>query len=63
MIARIPIPITGPPHYTNASEAATMDFLQTLLQLLVGEGLAYSASLENLVGTEYIMTERVLYVG
>ncbi|KAJ6104056.1 Mitochondria protein Fmp29 [Penicillium sp. IBT 18751x] len=59
VIARIRTPITGPAHYTTASEVATMDFLRTVLKLPVREVLAYSKSSENPVGAEYILMERV----
>lgn len=59
LIARIPTPVAGPPHYTTASEVATMDFLRTVLKLPVPEVLAYSTSSDNPVGAEYILMERV----
>ncbi|KAL4808109.1 kinase-like domain-containing protein [Aspergillus unguis] len=59
VIARIPTPIAGPPHYQTASEVATMAFLRTVLKLPVPEVLAYSASSDNPVGAEYILMERV----
>lgn len=59
VIARIPTPIAGPPHYTIASEVATMDFLRTVLKLPVPEVLVYSATSDNPVGAEYILMERV----
>lgn len=59
VIARIPNPIAGPPHYTTASEVATMDFLRTVLKVPVPEVLAYSTSSDNPVGAEYILMERV----
>ncbi|KAL4907063.1 hypothetical protein BDW74DRAFT_176665 [Aspergillus multicolor] len=59
VIARIPTPIAGPPHYTTASEVATMGFLRTVLKLPVPKVLTYSAALDNPVGAEYILMERV----
>ncbi|KAJ5551192.1 Mitochondria protein Fmp29 [Penicillium sp. DV-2018c] len=59
VIARIPTPIAGPPHYTTASEVATMDFLRDVLKLPVPKVLAYSTSLDNPVGAEYILMEGV----
>ncbi|CAG7921350.1 unnamed protein product [Penicillium olsonii] len=59
VIARIPTPVAGPPHYTTASKVATMDFLRSILKLLVPEVLAYSASSDNPIGAEYILMERV----
>ncbi|KAJ5589614.1 hypothetical protein N7537_012292 [Penicillium hordei] len=59
VIARIPTPIAGPPHYTTASKVATMNFLRSILKLPVPEVLAYSASSDNPIGAEYILMERV----
>ncbi|CAP99407.1 Altered inheritance of mitochondria protein [Penicillium chrysogenum] len=59
VIARIPTPIAGPPHYTTASEVATMNFLRSVLKLPVPEVLAYSTTLNNAIGAEYILMERV----
>jgi aminoglycoside phosphotransferase (APT) family kinase protein len=59
VIARIPTPIAGPPHYTTASEVATMNFLRAVLKLPVPEVLAYSTSSDNPVGAAYILMERV----
>ncbi|OJJ70401.1 hypothetical protein ASPBRDRAFT_197108 [Aspergillus brasiliensis CBS 101740] len=59
VVARIPTPIAGPPHYTTASEVATMDFLRDILKLPVPKVLAYSTSSDNPIGAEYILMERV----
>ncbi|OQE40809.1 hypothetical protein PENCOP_c005G08983 [Penicillium coprophilum] len=59
VIARIPPPIAGPPHYTTASEVGTMDFLRTVLKLPVPQVLAYSLSAGIPVGAEYMIMERV----
>ncbi|GFN11037.1 aminoglycoside phosphotransferase family protein [Aspergillus tubingensis] len=59
VIARIPTPIAGPPHYTTASEVATMAFLRDILGVPVPRVLAYSADSANPVGSEYIIMERV----
>ncbi|KAJ5714624.1 kinase-like domain-containing protein [Penicillium malachiteum] len=59
VIARIPTPIAGPPHYTTAIEVATMHFLRSILKLLVPKILAYSTTSDNPVGAEYIFMERV----
>ncbi|PYH72717.1 mitochondria protein Fmp29 [Aspergillus vadensis CBS 113365] len=58
VIARIPAPIAGPPHYTTASEVATMSFLRDILGVPVPRVLAYSADSTNPVGSEYIIMER-----
>ncbi|KAL4886879.1 hypothetical protein BJY04DRAFT_176750 [Aspergillus karnatakaensis] len=47
VIARIPTPIAGPPHYTTGSEVATMDFLRSVLKLPVPEVLSYSTISEK----------------
>ncbi|KAL2860957.1 uncharacterized protein BJX67DRAFT_375653 [Aspergillus lucknowensis] len=59
VIARIPTPIAGSPHYTTASEVAAMDFLRDVLKVPVPEVFAYSATSDNPVGAEYILMERV----
>ncbi|KAJ5585478.1 kinase-like domain-containing protein, partial [Penicillium hispanicum] len=59
VIARIPTSIAGPPHYTTASEVATLDLLRVVLKLPVPKVLAYSTPSENPVGAEYILMERV----
>lgn len=59
LIARIPTPIAGPPHYMTASEVATIDSLRSVLKLPVPKVLAYSTSPDNPVGAEYILMERV----
>lgn len=59
VIARIPTPVAGPPHYTTASEVATLNFLRNVLGLSVPKVLSYSASSMNPVGAEYIIMERV----
>lgn len=59
VIARIPTPIAGPPHYTTASEVATLNFLRAVLKLPVPDVLAYSTSPDSPVGAEYILMERM----
>ncbi|KZF19666.1 phosphotransferase enzyme family protein [Xylona heveae TC161] len=60
VVARIPTPISGPPHYSTASEVATINFLRNVLQIPVPRILDYSPSLmNNPVGAEYIIMERV----
>lgn len=58
LIARIPYPVTVPRFYTVASEVATMRFLRAK-GLPVPEVYAYSATSDNVVGTEYIFMEFV----
>ena len=61
VIARIPTPIAGPPHYMTASEVATMDFLRTQLDIPVPKVFAWASRVDgdNTVGAEYIITEKV----
>lgn len=58
VIARIPTPIAGPPHYTTASEVATLDFLRNTLEVPVPKVFASSSTVDNTVGAEYIIMER-----
>ncbi|KDQ19234.1 hypothetical protein BOTBODRAFT_102584 [Botryobasidium botryosum FD-172 SS1] len=58
VIARIPHPIAGPPRYVIASEVATMDYLRTVLHLLVPRVLSWSASSDR-IGSAYIIMEKV----
>jgi hypothetical protein len=58
-IARIPHPNAGPPHFTTASEVATMDYLYKILKLPVPKILGYSCSSNNPVQSEYILMERI----
>lgn len=57
VIARIPTPIASPPHYSTASEVATMDFLRSVLEIPVPRVLGYSTAADNPVGAEYILME------
>lgn len=58
VIAHIPTPIAGPPHYTTPSEIATMAFLRDILGVPVPRVLAYSADSTNPVGSVYIIMKR-----
>jgi len=57
VIAKIPHPNAGPSTLTTASEVATMEFARTILNLPVPKVLAWSASDQNHVQTEYIIME------
>jgi hypothetical protein len=57
IIAKIPHPNAGPSAYTTASEVATMDFARTILHLPVPTVLAWSATDQNPVESEYIIME------
>ncbi|KAF7125333.1 hypothetical protein CNMCM5793_001511 [Aspergillus hiratsukae] len=57
VIARLPYPSTEPRIHATASEVATMGFVR-LHGVLVPRVLAYSASDQNPVGSEYIIMEK-----
>lgn len=57
VIAKISHPNAGPPVYTTASEIATMDFARTILKIPVPKVLAWSATNQNPVESEYIIME------
>ncbi|RAL12777.1 phosphotransferase family protein [Aspergillus homomorphus CBS 101889] len=60
ILARIPNPNAGHPHYMVASEVASLDFLRNVLEIPVPRVLAWSSSSQpNPVGAEYILMERV----
>ncbi|KAH8716907.1 kinase-like domain-containing protein [Phaeosphaeriaceae sp. PMI808] len=59
LIARLPNPSAGRPHYTTASEVATMDYARDRLQIPVPKVLAYSTHAgTNGIGAEYIIMEK-----
>jgi hypothetical protein len=55
--AKIPHPNAGPKLLTTTSEVATMDFVRTVLNILVPKALAWSATDQNPVQAEYIIME------
>ncbi len=57
VIVKIPNPNAGPAMYTTASEVATMDFGRTVLNLPIPKVLAWSATNQNPVESEYIIME------
>jgi hypothetical protein len=57
VIAKIPHPNAGPEGFTTASEAATMEFARTVLDLPVPKVPAWSADNTNEVDAEYIIME------
>lgn len=60
IVGKVPNPCAGIPHYTTASEVATMDFLRNILELPVPKVLAWSSRAEaNSVGAEYILMEKL----
>ncbi|OJJ51118.1 hypothetical protein ASPZODRAFT_148466 [Penicilliopsis zonata CBS 506.65] len=59
IIAKLPNPNAGRPHFTTASEVATMDFLKNVLNLPVPRVYAWSSrASENPLGAEYILMEK-----
>ncbi|OJJ73162.1 hypothetical protein ASPBRDRAFT_73611 [Aspergillus brasiliensis CBS 101740] len=58
MIAKLPNPNAGRPHFTTASEVATMDFLRNVLNLPVPRVYAWCSRSENPLGAEYILMEK-----
>ncbi|KAI9748388.1 MAG: hypothetical protein M4579_007239, partial [Chaenotheca gracillima] len=58
VIARLPYPMTLPKNYATASEVATMDYVR-LHGIPVPRIHDYSTTSENLVGSEYIIMEKV----
>ncbi|GAT25167.1 phosphotransferase enzyme family protein [Aspergillus luchuensis] len=60
VVGKVPNPNAGRPHYTTASEVATMDFVRNKLNTPVPKILAWSSNAsENPVGAEYILMEKV----
>ncbi|OJZ84394.1 hypothetical protein ASPFODRAFT_62373 [Aspergillus luchuensis CBS 106.47] len=60
VVGKVPNPNAGRPHYTTASEVATMDFVRNKLSTPVPKVLAWSSNAsENPVGAEYIIMEKV----
>ncbi|PYH70967.1 phosphotransferase enzyme family protein [Aspergillus vadensis CBS 113365] len=60
VLARIPNPNAGHPHYVVASEVATLDFLRASLKIPVPQVLSWSSSSQtNPVAAEYIIMEKV----
>lgn len=57
LIVKIPNPNAGPAGYMTASEVATMEFSRTILNLPVPKVLAWSATSQNPVESEYIIME------
>ncbi|KAJ5585281.1 phosphotransferase enzyme family protein [Penicillium hispanicum] len=59
VIAKLPNPNAGRPHFTTASEVATMDFLRNSLGLPVPRVYGWSSQKsENPLGAEYILMEK-----
>ncbi|PVI05380.1 hypothetical protein DM02DRAFT_554611 [Periconia macrospinosa] len=59
VVARVPNPNAGIPHFTTASEVATMDFVKDVLGTPLPKVLAWNSRAEDSpVGTEYIIMEK-----
>ncbi|KAE8151530.1 phosphotransferase enzyme family protein [Aspergillus avenaceus] len=58
VIAKLPNPNAGRPHFTTASEVATIDFVRNVLDIPTPQVYAWSSSTDNPVGAEYIIMER-----
>ncbi|PKY00206.1 hypothetical protein P168DRAFT_313430 [Aspergillus campestris IBT 28561] len=59
IIAKLPNPNAGRPHFTTASEVATMDFLRNVLDLPAPRVYAWSSrASESPLGAEYILMEK-----
>ncbi|KAI2902798.1 hypothetical protein CBS11852_1934 [Aspergillus niger] len=64
IIAKLPNPNAGRPHFTTASEVATMDFSRNTLNLPVPLVYAWSSrASEIFLGAEYIIMEKQAGVG
>ncbi|KAF1953419.1 hypothetical protein CC80DRAFT_569370 [Byssothecium circinans] len=58
LIAKLPNPNAGRPHFTTASEVATMDYVRNVLGIPAPQVYSWSSSTDNPVGAEYILMER-----
>ncbi|RHZ68005.1 hypothetical protein CDV55_106053 [Aspergillus turcosus] len=58
-VRKIPNPNAGLPHFTTASEVATMDFMRNVLGTPVPKVFFWSSTTDNAVGAEYILMENV----
>ncbi|KLO09777.1 hypothetical protein SCHPADRAFT_808487, partial [Schizopora paradoxa] len=59
-VARIPFPISGPPHLLTASEVATLDFVRNVMDIPAPKVLAWSSRAESTpVGAEFMVLEKV----
>lgn len=57
VIAKLPHPNAGPQKLTTSSEVATMEFTRTVLNIPVPKVLAWNASNQNPVQSEFIIME------
>ncbi|KAK9364515.1 kinase-like domain-containing protein [Lipomyces kononenkoae] len=59
VVGKVPNPNAGRPHFTTASEVATMDFMRNVMGTPVPKVLAWSSKSDNTVGAEYIIMEKL----
>ncbi|RMD42357.1 hypothetical protein DV735_g2766, partial [Chaetothyriales sp. CBS 134920] len=59
VIGKVPNPNAGLPHFTTASEVATMDFVRNILGTPAPHVYAWNSRAENSVGIEYIIMEKI----
>ncbi|KLO09778.1 hypothetical protein SCHPADRAFT_549770 [Schizopora paradoxa] len=60
VVARLPLPNTGPPHLLTASEVATLDFVKNVMDIPAPKVLAWSSRAESTpIGAEFIILEKV----
>ncbi|PIA89672.1 Altered inheritance of mitochondria protein 9, mitochondrial [Cercospora beticola] len=59
VVVKLPNPNAGRPHFTTASEVATLDFIRSCMSIPVPKVLSWSSKAEsNPVGAEYIIMEK-----
>ncbi|KAI9148392.1 phosphotransferase enzyme family protein [Paramyrothecium foliicola] len=59
VVAKVPTPNAGLPHYVTASEVATMDYMRNMVSAPVPKVFAYNSRAESSpVGAEYIIMEK-----
>ncbi|OGM49762.1 hypothetical protein ABOM_001798 [Aspergillus bombycis] len=58
-VGKVPNPNAGKPHFTTASEVATMDFMRNIMGIPVPKVYSWSSTADNAVGAEYILMENV----
>ncbi|KAL8931644.1 MAG: hypothetical protein Q9216_007129 [Gyalolechia sp. 2 TL-2023] len=59
VVGKVPNPNAGRPHFTTASEVATMDFVRNVLSTPAPKVLTWNANVQNPVGAEYILMEKM----
>ncbi|OAL64289.1 hypothetical protein A7C99_4948 [Trichophyton rubrum] len=59
VIAKVPNPNAGRPHFTTASEVATMDFARNVLGTPAPKVYTWDSCATNPVGVEYIIMEKI----